>query len=114
MTELDINDDNFDDLDNYDYLSITKLNIEAPTNINLLLDKLYKFINLKVLYLSDNKITKIKGLDKLINLQRLNLYNNQITEIEELDKLVNLKELYLHYNQIIKIKGLNKLTNLQY
>ena len=113
MTELNINDDNFDDLDNCDYLSITKLNIEEANNINLLLDKLYKFVNLRVLYLSYNKITKIKGLDKLINLQRLNLYNNQITEIEGLDKLVNLEELYLHYNKITEIKGLNKLASLE-
>ena len=35
MTELNINDDNFNDLDNYDYLSVIKLNIEAPNNINL-------------------------------------------------------------------------------
>ena len=72
MTELNINDDNFNDLDNYDYLSITKLNIEAPNNINLLLDKLYI------------QIKEIKNLDKLVNLTVLNLSNNQIIEIKNL------------------------------
>ena len=46
MPELFINDNNIDDLDNYDVLTITKLSIKAPRNINLLLDKLYKFTNL--------------------------------------------------------------------
>ena len=46
MPELFINDNNIDDLDNYDVLPITKLSIKAPRNINLLLDKLYKFTNL--------------------------------------------------------------------
>ena len=46
MPELFINDNNIDNLDNYDVLTIIKLSIIAPRNINLLLDKLYKFTNL--------------------------------------------------------------------
>ena len=51
MTKLNINDENVNDLDNCDYLSITELEIYAPNNINLLLDKLHKLVNLKILYL---------------------------------------------------------------
>ena len=48
MLELFINNQNTNDLDNCDYLSITKLNIKKVNNINLLLDKLYKFTNLQI------------------------------------------------------------------
>ena len=112
MTELHITDRNINDLDNCDYLMITKLSIFAPNNINLLLDKLHKFINLQILNLGNNQITEIKGLDNLVNLQTLDLYQNQIREIKGLDKLVNLQTLYLNLNQIREIKGLDNLINL--
>ena len=107
MSELFIYNQNTNNLDNCDYLSITKLTIKEVNNINLLLDKLYKFTNLQQLVLSNNQIKgiiEIKGLDKLVNLQTLRLYNNQITEIKGLDNLVNLQELNLSYNQITEIK----------
>ena len=112
MLELCINDDNINDLDNCDYLTITGLRILAPNNINLLLDKLYKFTNLEILILYNNKITEIKGLDNLVNLKILDLSNNQITEIKNIDKLVNLEKLNLSNNKITEIKGLDDLINL--
>ena len=113
MPKLCINDYNFNDLDNCNNLTITELRIYAPNNINLLLDKLYKFTNLQILFLSHNKITEIKGLDKLINLQELDLSNNKLTEIKGLDKLINLQVLHLYNNKITEIKRLDKLVNLQ-
>ena len=113
MTELYINDNNIDIIDNCDYLSISKLTIFLPNNINFLLDKLYKFINLEELYICNNNITTIHGLDNLVNLRKLRLCNNKITEIKELDNLVNLEELQLNYNQITEIKGLDNLVNLK-
>ena len=135
MTVLTINNDNINDLDNCDFLTITKLKILQHTHINFLLDKLYKFTNLEILILDNNKITEIYGLDNLINLKELHLYSNKITEIKGLDNLVNLeklllsnnklieikglcnlvnlKELYLHYNQITEIKGLKNLASLE-
>ena len=76
---LEINNEN--DLYNCDYLSIRKLIISVDNNINLLLDKLYKFTNLQLLDLRYNQITEIKGLDKLINLKELYLLNNKIKKI---------------------------------
>ena len=81
MTKLYIDDNNIDVIDNCDYLSITKLTVLAPKNINLLLDKLNKFINLKILYLYDNQITEIKGLTKLTDLEELKLINKRLTHI---------------------------------
>ena len=113
MTELYINNDNINDLDNCDYLNISKLTITVSKNINLILDKLYKFTNLQKLYLSNNKLTEIKGLDNLVNLKILFLDNNQITEIKGLDNLVNLQVLYLYHNKLTVMKGLDNLVNLQ-
>ena len=111
MLELYIDDNNIDDLDNCDYLTIIKLSIIAPKNINLLLDKLYKFTNLQILELCNNEI---KGIDKLINLQELDLSYNKITEIKGLENLVNLQVLYLNCNyKITEIKAIDKLINLQ-
>ena len=112
MPELYINDDSINNLDNCDYLSILNLRIFVHKNINLLLDKLYKFTNLEILILYDNKITEIHGLDNLVNLQQLNLYNNQITEIKELHIFASLQVLHLHENYITEIKGLDNLVNL--
>jgi hypothetical protein len=63
--------------------------------------------------LSDNKITKIEGLDSLTSLQWLNLDNNLITKIEGLDSLTSLQVLYLSDNLITKIEGLSSLTSLR-
>ena len=112
MLELYINDNNIDVIDNCDYLNISKLIISVSKNINLLLDKLYKFTNLQILRLYSNQITEIKGLDNLINLKTLDLSNNLIIEIKGLENLINLKLLDLSNNQITKIKGLDNLINL--
>ncbi len=110
MTELYINYNNIDVIDNCNYLSISKLTIFLPNNINFLLDK---FINLEELYICNNNITTIHGLDNLVNLRKLRLCNNKITEIKGLDNLVNLEELQLNYNQITEIKELDNLVKLE-
>jgi len=99
-------------------------NIENLDNINLRILNLYSnritkihglnmLINLTWMSLSYNKITKIENLDKLVNLQQLFLHDNEITKIENLDKLVNLQYLDLHNNQITKMQNLDTLINLQ-
>jgi len=70
-------------------------------------------INFRKLYLYNNSLTEIKGLDALTNLQVLELSNNSLTEIKGLDALTNLQELSLSNNSLTEIKGLDALTNLQ-
>ncbi|MFX0070976.1 MAG: leucine-rich repeat protein [Candidatus Hermodarchaeota archaeon] len=81
-------------------------------------------INLRKLYLSSNKLTRIKdyqypgistpviGLDALTTLEELNLAGNQISEIYGLESLTNLRNLSLYGNKITEIQGLESLTNL--
>ena len=69
--------------------------------------------SLEVLWLGNNQITKIEGLEKLANLQDLDLCNNRITTIQGLDNINKLEVLDLRNNQIDTIQGLDKLTKLK-
>ena len=71
------------------------------------------YINLKSLYLENNVIRQIQGLDHLDQLVNLFLQNNMIKKIEGLSKLQNLKVLNLSNNTIFKLEGLEELTQLQ-
>jgi Leucine-rich repeat (LRR) protein len=118
MLKLYIDNENINSIYNCDYLSIKELIIEelymeAPENINLIFNEIYKFTNLQKLAIYHNQITEIKGLDNLVNLQELILYNTEITEIKGLNKLTSLQKLSLYDNKITEIKGLNTLVNLQ-
>ena len=83
--------------------------IKKKYKMELLLKEIPKeicqFVNLRELYLNNNKIKKIpKELYQLINLRRLSLSYNQIKNIpKRLYKLINLEELYLSHNKITKI-----------
>ena len=65
MNQLDINDKNINIFNTCDTLKVLKLTVTAPNNIQLVLDSLCKFTNLQELYLYNNEITEIKGLDNL-------------------------------------------------
>ena len=53
---------------------------------------------------------EILNLSYYINLQILNLWGNKISKIEGLEKLVNLHTLYLRNNQITQ-KTINAVVN---
>eukprot|EP00009_Paramoeba_aestuarina_P009841 CAMPEP_0201536932 /NCGR_PEP_ID=MMETSP0161_2-20130828/63352_1 /ASSEMBLY_ACC=CAM_ASM_000251 /TAXON_ID=180227 /ORGANISM="Neoparamoeba aestuarina, Strain SoJaBio B1-5/56/2" /LENGTH=354 /DNA_ID=CAMNT_0047942947 /DNA_START=187 /DNA_END=1251 /DNA_ORIENTATION=+ len=63
--------------------------------------------------LTNNRLTKLEGLDEYTQLRRLDLRANQIEKIENLDKLEILEELDLYENHFTQIEGLN-LPNLKY
>jgi Leucine-rich repeat (LRR) protein len=77
------------------------------------IDGLDKCLSLKSLYLSHNSIKSIQGLSSLTNLETLWLCDNKIEAIENLDSLVNLKQLWIAGNQIDSIKtSLDNLVSL--
>jgi Leucine-rich repeat (LRR) protein len=84
----------------------------SVSNLEKIPDNLDKFINLKSLDLSDNKIRKIEKLDKCVNLTRLNLSNNKIDIMEGLDKLTDLKILKINNNYIFNMKGIHRCRKL--
>ena len=51
-----------------------------------------------VLFLDDNQLTSVKGLEKLTKLTILNLINNKLTDVKGLENLTQLKTLYLRIN----------------
>lgn len=74
---------------------------------------LEKLVDLKELYLRNNKILEIKGLKTLKNLRFLDLAENNITEIKGLDNLKSIEILDFTLNKIKELKGLESLVNLR-
>ena len=74
------------------------------------IQNLETFTNLKV-YLHENCIEKIEGLDNLSQLANLNLSDNLIKKVENLKGLTSLSNLLLKRNRI-GIKGLDDLYGL--
>lgn len=55
---------------------------------------------MKHLYLQNNNISRIKGLDTLKNLKKLYLGYNKISVIEKIDKLSELEELHIERQEL--------------
>jgi uncharacterized lipoprotein YehR (DUF1307 family) len=64
------------------------------------------------LYLVDDQLTDVKGLEKLTQLTWLILDDNQLTDVKGLEKLTKLETLWLGDNKLTDVKGLEKLTQL--
>ena len=86
----------------YPNLEIEEINLEYSNITEIEKDAFSSFKNLKELYLNNNQITKIEGLENLINLKTLYLDNNQITKIVRLKNLIKLKNLYIYNNKLNK------------
>ena len=93
---------------------VIELRLSSKKLKNEDLELIGKLTGLKDLYLNNNQITKIEGLNNLVELEYLNLNDNQISKIQGLEKLANLKYLHLKNNQITKIQGLDKSTKLRW
>ena len=95
------------DLEKVTFLSLNSTRLrEVPKGLE-------KFTQLRVLSLSDNKLTDVKGLENLTQLTYLFLRDNQLTDVKGLEKLTKLSHLYLDNNQLTSVKGLEKLTQLK-
>lgn len=69
--------------------------------------------NLTELWLNENMISRIEGLQAMGQLKSLYLSFNQISKIEGLENLKNLETLWLCSNQI-EVFLLNKQIKLKY
>lgn len=87
----DLPEDSLEELDFYD------------NRINHISSHVNKFVKLKNLDLSFNKIKNIKNIDRLVNLENLYFVQNKISEIKNLETLKNLKNLELGGNRITEI-----------
>jgi len=69
--------------------------------------------SIRVLSLSNKKLSSLEGIENLINIEELYLDNNNIVEIDKLKELTKLKVLHLQRNFISDISPLQYLTELQ-
>ena len=100
---------------------LTKSDLEKVTTLylwdNQLIDVkgLEKLTQLRVLGLNENQLADVKGLENLMQLRWLSLDRNQLTQVPKgLRKLTQLKELWLSNNQLTDVKGLENLTQLKH
>ena len=70
-------------------------------------------MHLERLWLNENNLTAIGGLERCTKLTELYLYSNSIGQIEGLDTLVNLEVLWLQENRITEVKGLQNCPKLR-
>ncbi len=84
----------------------------GSNNIGENMKRISELENLKSLRLSEDKITKIEGLDNKFNLTQLLLNGNKISKIENMDSLSNLVYLDLRNNQITDITPLSANISL--
>jgi Leucine-rich repeat (LRR) protein len=68
--------------------------------------------NITELYVADNQVKDISGLEQLTNLQYLSLESTEITDISVLKNLTNLTDLCLDNTKITDISALKDLNNL--
>lgn len=82
--------------------------------INHISSQLNKFVNMKNLDLSFNKIKNIKNIENLVELENLYFVQNKIKEIKNLETLRKLKNLELGGNKIEEIsETMNSLGSLE-
>jgi hypothetical protein len=86
-------------------LSVVRCRIDKIEGLELL-------VNVRNVWLSENKLVKIEGLDKCVKLEKLILFNNAIQKLENMENLVNLQLLDVSQNKIEVIEGLSHLQNL--
>ena len=69
--------------------------LKSARRIQLAMETLTK---LEELYIGENQLTNVEGLEYLTELTSLDLYKNQLTSVKGLEKLTKLKELDLENN----------------
>ncbi|XP_069380931.1 dynein regulatory complex subunit 3 [Paralichthys olivaceus] len=90
------------------------LTIRLDFKYILKIDNLWDFTSLTRLYLNNNLIERIWGLEHLVNLTWLNLSFNRIEKIEGLESLRKLEVLNLSNNRISVIENMDGLGKLSH
>ncbi len=90
-----------------------KLYLQYKGFLKIVPETISQYHNLVALWLNNNSISKIEGLDQLIGLTSLALNNNFISRIEGLENLINLAILNLSHNKVEIVEGLDSLRKLE-
>lgn len=96
LVNCDININNFDNLNELDYLDLSGSNVNNNFNINN--------ITIKELYIDNCNINNLTFINKLINLKRLSIdkeqYDNNKNLVDELEK----KGVLVLYNNMVEFR----------
>ncbi len=89
--------------------------VEEPMNIAA--SKAFVFMrqcpNLKSLYLDENRLVSVSGINMLPGLVTLHVGGNLLTSIGDISDLANLEQLSLKGNQLSVVKGLDMCKQLR-
>lgn len=69
--------------------------------------------NISFLYLSNNNLTAIPGLERFVNLVKLECANNKITDIDDISTLFKLRVLVCRNNNLFQLPDCRKLGDLE-
>lgn len=83
------------------YLSFTNMHI---THVR----ELARFTELRSLFIYENRIESLEGVEKMIHMEEIYAQNNKIKDLKPLAGLTKLKTLNLVKNQITKLDGLTE------
>lgn len=89
------------DLDHISFLSVTNCAIEG-------VEELAGHMALKHLYLYENAITSLKGIEELTEIEELYVQQNKLTDLKPLRKLTKLKALCASRNELTSLEGLHE------
>eukprot|EP01035_Chromulina_nebulosa_P024230 gene24230-31500_t len=116
LTKLELYDNQIEDID-MDCISalrnlrILDLSFNALRSMDFLKECDFPF--LEELYIAQNKLRKIEGLESTPSLRILDLGANRIRVIEGIDRCVHLSSLWLGKNKIEELKGIDHLVSLK-
>jgi len=116
LTKLELYDNQIDEVDmdcltSLHSLRILDLSFNALRSMDFLAE--CNFVQLEELYLAQNKLRKIEGLEGKTSLKVLDLGANRIRVIEGISSCTSLKSLWLGKNKIEELAGLEGLTCLE-
>lgn len=77
------------------------------------LTPLFTVLSLEEVYLANNQISNLSGIEKLKNVKLLWIGNNKISDVEPISKMSNLIELEIADSEIKDISSLSKLVKIQ-
>lgn len=100
LKRLDLSDNGINYLDNLLFQNNTRASFDL-------------FPELEALYLSNNKLAYINGIERWKTLKELYLSSNNLTGVTDLFQLTGLQTLYIDNNRINSIEGIEKLTALE-
>lgn len=83
------------------YLSITNMHFTSVRELS-------RFTKMKHLFLYENRIESLVGIERMVDLVDLYVQNNQLTDLSPIRNLTNIQTLYVSKNKLRKINGLTE------